>query len=509
MKLSQKEISQSLKNVQEKFPKGIVRGAAISESDRLRLLRSGWLVPVFKGWYALRTPDADPGDVTFWGIHYWDFVSAYLDFRFKDEYSLSAEHSLDLHTGNLMIPGQLIVIAQRGGTTILKLPNGNSILIYQDKKNLPAERERNDETNLWVMTLEESLTRVSPKYFRSNFKNAEIALRMSDPGQLALQLLEDKNYSPTLAGRLMGAMEHLGLDQFKKDFENILQSNGYQNFNEENPFDQPPLLALSERVKSPHVARMKTLWMQMRQGVIKHFPKTRRKPFKTGYVKEFEKLKEYDTYHSLSIEGYQVTRELIQMVESGEWTEETGESHENLKNALAAKGYAEAFDEVTKSILRIEQGENPGTVIKEDHGVWYRALFGASARAGIMKSHDLAGYRRSPVYIRDSRHVPPAKAHVIDLMEALFELLEQEDNPGVRAILGHFFFVFIHPYPDGNGRMGRFLLNTCLIAGGYPWTTIRVESRNQYMTSIEKAVVEEDIVDFCNVIASELEAAKK
>ena len=57
--------------------------------------------------------------------------------------------------------------------------------------------------------------------------------------------------------------------------------------------------------------------------------------------------------------------------------------------------------------------------------------------------------------------------------------------------------------------MGRFLLNTCLIAGGYPWTTIRVDSRNQYMTSIEKAVVEEDIVDICNVIASELEAAKK
>ena len=57
--------------------------------------------------------------------------------------------------------------------------------------------------------------------------------------------------------------------------------------------------------------------------------------------------------------------------------------------------------------------------------------------------------------------------------------------------------------------MGRFLLNARLIAGGYPWTTICVDSRNQYMASIEKAVVEEDIVDFCSVIASELEAAKK
>lgn len=31
--------------------------------------------------------------------------------------------------------------------------------------------------------------------------------------------------------------------------------------------------------------------------------------------------------------------------------------------------------------------------------------------------------------------------------------------PGVRAVLGHFFFVYIHPYMDGNGRLGRFLMN--------------------------------------------------
>jgi len=43
-------------------------------------------------------------------------------------------------------------------------------------------------------------------------------------------------------------------------------------------------------------------------------------------------------------------------------------------------------------------------------------------------------------------------------------------------------------HPNGNGRMGRFLLNACLIAGGYPWTTIRVDSRNQYMTSIPLSI---------------------
>jgi hypothetical protein len=49
-------------------------------------------------------------------------------------------------------------------------------------------------------------------------------------------------------------------------------------------------------------------------------------------------------------------------------------------------------------------------------------------------------------------------------------LLHQEDEASVRGVLGHFMFVYIHPYMDGNGRMGRFLMNLMLASGGYPWT---------------------------------------
>jgi Fic family protein len=42
----------------------------------------------------------------------------------------------------------------------------------------------------------------------------------------------------------------------------------------------------------------------------------------------------------------------------------------------------------------------------------------------------------------------------------------------VRVVLGHFVFVYIHPYIDGNGRMGRFLMNLMLASGGYPWAVI-------------------------------------
>ena len=78
----------------------------------------------------------------------------------------------------------------------------------------------------------------------------------------------------------------------------------------------------------------------------------------------------------------------------------------------------------------------------------------------------LAGYRNDAVYLRTSRYVPPRWEAVRDAMPALFDLLEQEPEPGVRAVLGHWLFGYIHPYPDGNGRMARFLMNAMLASGG-------------------------------------------
>jgi Fic family protein len=73
---------------------------------------------------------------------------------------------------------------------------------------------------------------------------------------------------------------------------------------------------------------------------------------------------------------------------------------------------------------------------------------------------------------------------VRDCMPAFFELLHEEPEPAVRIVLGHFVFVYIHPYMDGNGRIGRFLMNVMLAAGGYSWTVIPVERRNEYMGAL-------------------------
>src|SRR6185369_4822347 len=137
------------------------------------------------------------------------------------------------------------------------------------------------------------------------------------------------------------------------------------------------------------------------------------------------------------------------------------------------------------SIKNVLRGANAGQAADRDHAKWYRELFGPSVTAGIVRAADLAGYRNGQVHIRGSMHTPPDVETVRDLMPAFFELLQQEDQPAVRVVLGHFFFVYIHPYMDGNGRMGRFLMNLMMASGGYPWTIVPLERRKAYMSALE------------------------
>jgi len=87
-------------------------------------------------------------------------------------------------------------------------------------------------------------------------------------------------------------------------------------------------------------------------------------------------------------------------------------------------------------------------------------------------------------------------------MPAFFDLLKEEKEASVRVVLGHFFFVYIHPYMDGNGRLGRFVMNVMCSSGGYPWTIVPVEKRDTYMAALEEASVRQNITPFSKFIGS-------
>lgn len=259
---------------------------------------------------------------------------------------------------------------------------------------------------------------------------------------------------------------------------------------------------------SPYATRIRQMWANMREQVIENFPF---KPENTvdiqNYIRNVDEKYLEDAYHSLSIEGYQVSKELIEKVRSGNWQPDKEDKEH--KRALVARGYYQAFNAVKESIKKILEGNHAGDVVSNDHSHWYRQMWMPFVTTGILKASDLIGYRRSQVYIRGSKHIPLNPEAVADTMPVLFNLMSEEPDARVRAILGHFIFVFIHPYMDGNGRMGRFILNTMLASGGYPWTIVPVELRADYMKALENASVNGDISQFSQVIANLVKAQLK
>ena len=95
----------------------------------------------------------------------------------------------------------------------------------------------------------------------------------------------------------------------------------------------------------------------------------------------------------------------------------------------------------------------------------------------------------------------------MDGMTALFEQIRNEPEPAVRAVLGHWLFGYIHPYPDGNGRTGRFLLNALFASGGYPWTIVRKEDRTEYLAALNAASISANVGPFTDLMARRVTAA--
>ena len=500
MATSSEKLASSLEVLKALQDEGImaIKSTELSRMHRMRLSNNGFLREIFKGWYLSVPTHEQEGDSTSWYASYWHFCARYLADRYKKAYCISAEQSLLIHSGNRTVPLQLIVRSMKGTNYATPLPYSTSL--FSMKSPLPKAAEIEIIEGIRMLTLPSSIIHASPTLFLKNPTDARTALSMIRDSSEILRLLLDGGRS-TVAGRLAGAFRNIGNNKIANDIIKTMQSAGY-DIRETDPFESTSPVILSSRERSPYANRIRLMWHEMRTVVIKHFPKAPGIPKNHDkYMKLVEEIYDTDAYHSLSIEKYKVTPELIQRVRSGAWDSAKNKEDRTQRDAMAARGYWQATQEVRTSIRKILKGKNAGNVADSDHSDWYRELFAPSITAGILKPSDLAGYRNNQVYISQSKHVPLNVDAVRDTMPLFFELLQNESEASVRAVLGHFFFVYIHPYMDGNGRMGRFLMNAMLASGGYPWTVIPVEERKKYMQSLEKASVEQDIEAFAKFIA--------
>ena len=186
------------------------------------------------------------------------------------------------------------------------------------------------------------------------------------------------------------------------------------------------------------------------------------------------------TYHSNAIEGSRMTKK------------ETEEAMEGKR--VKGKEPFEIFEAVNhrNALLELMSQIHKGFRITEEYILKLHSIV-------MYNFHDkLPGrYRTGFVNLTNTeKPLPSAQMVPHKMKEFLRGINRYGEKPVVKIARDQYEFEAIHPFFDGNGRVGRLLILTQLLSQGYPPAVIRLEDRYAYYFALGKG----DIGDFKNLV---------
>jgi len=192
-----------------------------------------------------------------------------------------------------------------------------------------------------------------------------------------------------------------------------------------------------------------------------------------------EKLKEEIsiafTYNTNAIEGSTITFE-----EAGEIIHDKISPNKPLRDVKETEAHSKVFLEM----LDKEEKISNELLLR-----WHKEIFGET-------KPDIAGKYREHL-VRIVNHLAPDWQDVKKLMNNLVKFINKSKvgtNAVEFAARAHHRFEKIHPFGDGNGRIGRLLMNAILWHSGYPMLIIEYKKRKSYYRAFQKD--EEEFVKY-------------
>lgn len=203
-------------------------------------------------------------------------------------------------------------------------------------------------------------------------------------------------------------------------------------------------------------------------------------------LEKFERAFDVEyTHESTTIEGNTLTLIETKLV----LEDKISVGGKTLRELHEVINHDHAFQFVRKCISEKQQLNEE--IIKEIH-------------ATLMNNIIIGGiYRNVNVRITGSRHIPPFPDKMYNQLQDFFADLiwkKEKLNPIELAAWTHAEFVKIHPFPDGNGRTSRLIMNYQLMGHGFLPISIKNEDKLSYFNALETYHTTGDLTPFTNMI---------